>query len=49
MGLEEEGHPDIDFFLVYFHTQFLGSGVIRHGVAACLSRDGPRPVLQEEG
>lgn len=39
MGLEEEWHPDVGFFLVYFHTQVLGSGAIRHGVA-CLAVQG---------
>lgn len=39
MGLEEEWHLDIGSFLVYFHTQLLGSGAIRHSVA-CLSAQG---------
>lgn len=37
--LEEERYPDISFFLVYFQTQFLGSGAIRRGMV-CLSVQG---------
>lgn len=39
MVLGEERYPDIVFFLVYFQTQFLGSGAMRRGLA-CLSVQG---------